>query len=127
MSAKVALTIGAIAAAVLGLLLALAPVQMLSGFGLAAPNEAVVLSRDVGVTLLGLAVINWLAKDATGPAVRAVLLGNVVVQMLELVVNSIEIASGALPSKAAPGLLIHIVLGAVFVLGLRPTKAKASV
>ena len=50
MNPRVALIIGAVAAAIFGLLLALAPATMLSGFGLRAPDEAVVLSRDVGVT-----------------------------------------------------------------------------
>lgn len=69
MSPKLALTIGAAAALIFGLALAVAPAQMLSGFGLGAPSEALVLSRDLGVTLLGLAVINWMA--AAGPGRRS--------------------------------------------------------
>jgi len=67
MSPKLALQIGAVLAIVFGLGLALLPAQMLAGFGLATPNEALVVSRDVGVTLVGVGVINWLARDATGP------------------------------------------------------------
>ncbi len=96
MSSKLALTIGAVAAALFGLALALLPQQMLSGFGLDAPAIAQVVSRDVGVTLLGLAVLNWLARDATGMALRAILIGNLFIQVAEIVVNGIEIATGAL-------------------------------
>lgn len=119
MSSKLALTIGAAAALIFGLALAVAPAQMLAGFGLGVPTEAQVLSRDVGVTLLGLAVINWMAREATGRAVRAILVGNVFIQVAEFLVNGWEVAAGILPMQAAGGLVIHLVLGVVFLLGLR--------
>jgi hypothetical protein len=98
---------------------------MLAAFGLGVPEEAKVLSRDVGATLIGLGVINWMARNATGEPLRALLVGNVVVQALELVVNGYEIASGVLPAQAAGGLLIHLVLGAVFVLAMRSSSSRA--
>ena len=114
--------IGAVAAFVFGLALTVFPTTMLAGFGLAVPDAAVVLSRDVGVTLIGLGVINWMARNATGEALRAILVGNVVVQALEIVVNTWEIIAGALPGQAAGGLVIHLVLGAIFVLAM--TRAR---
>jgi hypothetical protein len=125
MRPKLALTIGAIAAVLFGLMLLLLPRQMLGGFGLGTPTEGVVLSRDVGSVLLGLGVINWMARDATGAALRGLLVGNLFVQLLQLVVNAWEIyGSHDLPAAAAPGLGIHVVLGLVFALGLaRPDKA----
>lgn len=111
--------LGAIAAFVFGLALLVFPATMLVGFGLATPNEGVVLSRDVGATLIGLGVINWMARGATGAALRGILVGNVVVQALEIVVNGYEIVAGALPGQAAPGLVIHLVLGAIFVAAMR--------
>lgn len=116
--------IGGVAALVFGLALLVFPSSMLAGFGLAVPTEAKVLSRDVGATLIGLGVINWMARNATGQALRALLVGNVVVQALELVVNGYEIAVGDLPTQAAGGLLIHLVLGAVFVAAMRSTSAR---
>jgi hypothetical protein len=114
--------IGAVAAFIFGLALTVFPTTMLAGFGLAVPDAAVVLSRDVGVTLIGLGVINWMARNATGQALRAVLVGNVVVQALELVVNAGEIAVGVLPVQVAGGLVIHLLLGAIFVLAM--TRAR---
>jgi hypothetical protein len=111
--------IGAVAAFVFGLGLLVFPVSMLAGFGVGAPNEAIVLSRDVGATLIGLGVINWMARNATGAALRALLVGNVVVQALEVVANGYEILAGTLASSAAPGLLIHVVLGAIFIIAMR--------
>lgn len=125
MSPKLALTIGAVLAIVFGLGLTLAPGQMLTGFGLGTPNEGVVLSRDVGVTLIGLGIINWLARAAVGTALRAILIGNLFVQVAEIVVNGLEIASGALPAAAAPGMVIHLVLGGIFVAALMRPEAKA--
>jgi len=117
--------IGGVAALVFGLALLVFPTSMLAGFGLSVPTEAKVLSRDVGATLIGLGVINWMARNATGETLRALLVGNVVVQALELVVNGYEIAVGDLPTQAAGGLLIHLVLSAVFVLAMRSDSSRA--
>ena len=114
--------IGGVAAVVFGLALLVFPTAMLANFGLGTPEEAKVLSRDVGATLIGLGVINWMARNAMGEPLRAILVGNVVVQALELVVNAGEIAVGALPVQADGGLLIHLVLGAIFVLAM--TRAR---
>ena len=118
MTSRVVLIIGAVAALVFGLALTLAPAQMLAGFGLGTPTAAQVLSRDVGVTLVGLAVLNWLGRNTTGEALRAILVANIFVQGAELVVNGYELAVGELPSDAAGGLIIHVVLGALFVWAL---------
>ena len=117
--------IGAVAAVVFGLALFVSPESMLAGFGVAAPVTAKVLARDVGATLIGLAVINWMARNATGDVLRALLVGNVVVQALELLINAYEIVVGDLPTQAAPGLIIHLVLGAIFVLAMRSLSSRA--
>ena len=117
--------IGGVAAIVFGLGLLVFPTTMLAGFGLGVPVEAKVLSRDVGATLIGLGVINWMARNATGEALRALLVGNVVVQALELLINAYEIVVGELPNQAAPGLIIHLVLGAVFILAMRSLSSRA--
>jgi hypothetical protein len=117
--------IGGVAAVVFGLALFVSPESMLAGFGLSTPAAAKVLSRDVGATLIGLGVINWMARNATGDVLRALLVGNVVVQALELLINAYEIVVGDLPTQAAPGLIIHLVLGAVFVLAMRSSSSRA--
>jgi hypothetical protein len=119
MSPRLALSIGAVLAVLFGAALALAPVQMLSGFGLGTPTEAQIVSRDVGVTLIGLGIINWLARDATGTALRGLLWGNIFIQVAEFVVNGWEVVAGLLPGSAAGGLVLHLVLAGIFVLGLR--------
>jgi hypothetical protein len=119
MRPSLALQIGAVLAFIFGAALALLPDQMLAGFGLGTPKEALVVSRDVGVTLIGLGIINWLARNATGDALRGLLWGNIFIQVAETVVNGWEVAAGILPGSAAGGLVIHVALAVVFFLGLR--------
>ena len=117
--------IGGIAAVFFGLALFVSPESMLAGFGVATPVAAKVLARDVGATLIGLGVINWMARNASGEVLRALLVGNVVVQALEILINGYEVLVGDLPTQAAGGLVIHLVLGAVFVLAMRSTSSRA--
>jgi len=116
--------IGSAAALIFGVVLFVTPESMLAGFGVVASVSTKVLARDVGATLIGLGVINWMARNATGEALRALLVGNVVVQALELLINAYEIVVGDLPAQAAPGLLIHLVLGAVFIFAMRSTSSR---
>ena len=66
-----------------------------------------------------------MARNATGEPLRALLVGNVVVQALEIVVNGYEIVVRDLPTQAAGGLVIHLVLGAVFVLAMRSPSSRS--
>ena len=125
MSPRLALMIGGVAGVVFGLALFVSPESMLAGFGPATPVAAKVLSRDVGATLIGLGLINWMARNAAGEALRALLVGNVIVQALELLINGYEIVVGDLPTQAAGGLVIHLVLGAVFILAMRSASSRA--
>jgi hypothetical protein len=116
--------IGGIAAMLFGVAGLVFPESELAAFGLAATAEARVLARASGATLIGLGVINWMARNATGEALRALLVGNVVVQALGVLINGYEIAVRELPTQGAGGLLIHLVLGAVFVLAMRSASAR---
>src|SRR5438034_10546276 len=107
--------IGGAAALLFGLALFVTPESMLAGFGVVAPASTKVLARDVGATLIGLGVINWMARNASRAAVRALLVGNVVVQALALGINTYEIVAGDPPGQPAPGPLVHLVLGAFFI------------
>lgn len=60
-----------------------------------------------------------MARDANGVALRAILVGNLFIQVAEFAVNGYELAAGTLPAQAAGGLAVHLVLGALFVLALR--------
>src|SRR5689334_5353807 len=67
-----------------------------------------------GATLVGLGVVNWLARNADRRGVRAVLIGNLVVQLLSLGVVARTMALGA-GRAVAPGVVIHVTLAAWFI------------
>ena len=121
MSSRLALSIGAVVAVIFGLALTFIPQTLLSGFGIGIPTEPLVYvySRDLGVTLVGLGIINWLARNEMGAAVRALLVGNAFIQAAEIVANGWEIAAGVLPMAAVGGVVLHLILGVIFVLPLR--------
>lgn len=126
MKPKVALTIGAVTALFFGLMLIAAPSKMLEVSGLDAHGDGILLSRDVGVLLLGLAVLNWLGRDADGVGLRAILIANIFVQVAELVVNGVEVLRQALPGAAWPGLALHFVLAIIFGLALASTRRDSA-
>ena len=71
------------------------------------------LAQAHGATLVGMGTILWLARGATGQGLIAVLAGNLVVQVLSLVVVVRTMALGA-GAAVAPGVVIHVVLGGLF-------------
>jgi hypothetical protein len=124
MRPSLALSVGAVAATALGIPLALLPAQMLSAFGLAAPTEALILSRDAGVLLIGLGIIDWMARNAIGAPLRGLLWGNVAIRVGEIVNNGWAIATGMIPSSAAAGLILPVALIVIFLLALRRPESK---
>jgi hypothetical protein len=101
------------------------PAQVLSAFGLGTPNEALIVSRDAGVTLIGVGIINWMARNATGAPLRGLLWGNIFMLVVDTAVNIWEIAAGMIPfGLAAASFVIPLVLVTVFALGLRSAEAR---
>jgi hypothetical protein len=121
-SPRLALTIGALAAFAFGAGLLVAPAMMLTQSGLDASTAAIAASRGAGATLIGLGVVNWLGRAASGAGSRAILMGNLVVQILSLAVNAGSVLTGQLPAQAVTASVIHVVLGAIFALAL--TRAR---
>jgi hypothetical protein len=119
MRPSLALSIGAVFEIASGAAFLIAPAQMLSAFGLGAPTEAQIALRDAAVTLIGVGVINWLARNATGAPLRAVLWGDVFIYGVDGLVNLSEILAGLIPSAAAPALILPLALVIMFVLALR--------
>jgi hypothetical protein len=124
MRPSLALSIGAIFSVLVGLPILLAPAQMLSVLGIAAPpNIALVQARDTGTVLIGVGIINWLARGAVGAPLRGLLWGNLFIRVAAMVVNYWEFAVGLMPSGAAslfPVLtVINVALIVMFALALR--------
>jgi hypothetical protein len=124
MRPSLALSIGAVFHTLIGLPLVFAPAQMASALGVAAPPDiALVWARDAGTVILGVGIINWLARNAVGAPLRGLLWGNIFIRVAAMVVNYWELAVGQIPSGAAsffPVLTaINIALIIMFALALR--------
>lgn len=119
------LVISAILALFFGIGLLAAPETMLSNFGLTADETGLVLSRDLGITLLGLAYLNWTVRnEQTSRTLKAVLGANLIVQGGETVANLYSLSNGVLNSSAWVGIIMHLLLGLGFAyfLFFKPTK-----
>lgn len=96
--------------------------------GIDVTDKVATIVQAQGAILLGLGVINWLARSVTDEAaLRAVLAGNLVVQLASLVVAARALLLGILPIQGAPAIVIHVLLGAGFAwyLARRPAAAAA--
>jgi hypothetical protein len=115
MKVRTFLTASAVILGLFGLAMILMPEKMADNFGFEISNLGRVLFRDLGATLLGVAAINWLARDVTDTAgLRAVILGNLVLQVLETIVNVADISQGYMGSSAWGGVALHAILAAGF-------------
>lgn len=119
MRPSLALSIGAVAAFVPGLAAILAPEPVLSAFGLGMPVEALIQTRDLGVALMGIGAINWLARDAVGAPLRGLLWGNIFFQVVNIVVHVWDITAGLFPPWAPAVLVLPLVLVMMYALALR--------
>lgn len=89
--------------------------NMAKGFGLDLNDLGIVLFRDLGTASIGVAVINWLSRSLQdGQALRAVVLGNLVMQGLGVVVNVADIMQGHIGPSGWSGVVLHAVLAAGF-------------
>lgn len=128
MRPSLALSIGAVFYILFGLLIVLAPAQVLSAAGWPpAPDQALVPARDAGTLLITLGIINWLARNAVGAPLRALLWGNILRSAASMVVNGWEVAAGIIPSTVLGGLLaafgVDIALIVMFAMALRRAEA----
>ncbi len=118
---KTILTLSAIYLAIVGLALMFAPLQF--GVGAVPPNappELVALLRLLGGPFLGIAVLNWLVRDAPPSAsLKAVLIANIV-GFGAVAANDIwGVSSGEARELAKIFLVVHLALAIAFVAALR--------
>jgi hypothetical protein len=110
---KLLLSIAAILAWFFGVMLIAIPDRFYEPTGIVLTPMLATLAQAHGATLIGLGTINWLARKADRQGLIAVLAGNLVVQVLSLLVvfRTMQLGAGA---AVAPGVVIHIVLGGLF-------------
>ena len=110
---KVFLSTAAVMAMLFGAALLLTPDQFYIPLGIAATPLLGTIAQAHGATLVGLGVVNWLARNAERKGLVAVFGGNLVVQILSLAVALRTMHAGA-GAAAAPALVIHLGLGILF-------------
>ena len=119
---KFVLPASAIYLAAIGLSLLAVPLEF--GIG-AVPADAspqlVALLRLLGGPLLGIAVLNWLSRDASGPALRPVLLANLV-GFGAVAANDVwGIATGEARELAKLFVVFHVLFTLAFAVSLKET------
>ena len=118
---KIFLSIAAVLSWLFGAMLLLAPGPFYAPTGLAMTPIVATVAQAHGATLVGLGVINWMARGANRQGLVAVLAGNLVVQILSLGVATRTVMLGG-GASATPSILIHVVLGVFFLFFLLQAK-----
>jgi hypothetical protein len=119
---KLTLSLSALYLAVVGLALMFVPLQF--GIGAVpadASTELIALLRLLGGPFLGIAVLNWLSRDAEASTLRAVLLANVI-GFGAVAANDIwSVATGEAREAAKFFLIIHLAFALAFIAAARRT------
>ena len=85
------MAIAAILALVYGLAFILAPAQVMSLYDITLEPAGQWIARYLGSAFIGIAVLTWLGRNATqGKALRAIVLGNLIVSVTGLVVALLQ-------------------------------------
>ena|SRR2546429_2900410 len=117
MSRELLLTVSALVAVPVGVFAAAFPRRLLASKGVAPNTAAEIWVREVGVMIIATGLVAFLVRgEPNSPALRAVLIGNAVVQFGLLPIEVIALARGAITkvSGIVPNTALHVVLTACF-------------
>jgi hypothetical protein len=123
---KLYFTIAAIVAILFGIALLLVPVQLSLVYGLTSNPASVLSERFFGSALLTWGVILWLARDfSEAAAIRVVLIGSIIGQILSGAVNVWGTVRGVLNGLGWTTIILYVVLliGAIYCLTAGERKA----
>ncbi len=128
MRARWFLAVSAVLAWLFGLMLLFNARAFEAPVGIIVTDKIATMAQAQGAILLGLGLVNWMARSVTDEtALRAVLAGNLLVQVLSLIVAARAVLSGVFPIQGAPAVVIHTLLslGFAWYLFRGPTAAAA--
>jgi hypothetical protein len=128
MTIKTYFTILAVLSFLFGIGFVLSPAQVLSNYGIETSPALALMGRLFGGVLLTLSVILWLAKDFRDEAaVRAVLLGALLGDVVNLVVATMGTLSGVSNPLGWSTVLIYLygAVGAGYFLAARASRLSA--
>jgi hypothetical protein len=121
--ARFLLSVSAILAWLIGLMLIFVPLSFEAPMGIVLDDKTATIAQAQGAILLGLGAINWIARGEThGLALRAILYGNFVVQVVSFAVVARALVRGFIPMPGIGAALMHVVLGAAFFWQLRALR-----
>jgi hypothetical protein len=86
----------------------LAPGQVLSNYGVADSTAIALMARLFGGTLLAIAVIQWSARDFSEAAVRPILIGLCIANVVNLVVSIMATMAGTINAMGWSTVLIYL-------------------
>ena len=108
MTVKTYFAIFAVLSLLFGIGFVLAPGQVLSNYGIADTPSLAVMSRLFGGLLLGTAVIQWSARDFSEAAVRPVLIGLCIGDVVNLAVSAMATMAGTINALGWSTVLIYL-------------------
>lgn len=111
MNLRTFLLIAAIIALAYAFGLLLMPALVLTAYGLGTSPSEILLARYFGVELLGLGVIQWMAKDLSGASVRPVIAGGLALNAVGTIVSLMGTLGGVMNAVGWSGVLLYLLLG----------------
>jgi hypothetical protein len=129
MTLKTYFSIFAILSVLFGIGFVLAPDQVLANYGIEGSPAVALMSRLFGGTLLAIAVILWSARDFRDQAaVRAVLMGIGISDVVNLIVAIVATSSGTINALGWTTVLIYLcgALGAGYFLAATKARQQAA-
>jgi hypothetical protein len=129
MTLKTYFSIFAVLSVLFGIGFVLAPDQVLANYGIEGSPAVALMSRLFGGTLLAIAVILWSARDFRDQAaVRAVLMGIGISDVVNLIVAIVATSSGTINPLGWTTVLIYLcgALGAGYFLAAIKTRQQAA-
>ena len=128
MKARLLLAAAAILAWLFGVMLLFNSRAFEAPMGIVLDDKTATIAQAQGAILLGLGLINWLARGVTeDAALRAVLWGNLLVQVASLAVAARAMLVGIFPKGAIGAIVIHVVLGGAFAWALMRLRTQPQV
>lgn len=112
------LTIAAVISAIFAVYMLLAPDKMMEGLGALPNDSANVVLQATSVMLLSIGVMTFLSRNDEGsPALRGVLIGNIVMHIVALPIDWIAYQKGTFTqiSGIIPGTVTHLIFAIGFV------------
>jgi hypothetical protein len=114
MNTRTILTVSAVVAFIFALGLILMPATMGSLYGTGTSPNQLLLARLFGSALLGFGLVNWLSKDMEYASLRPLLAGNLVGDLVGLVVTVMGTLGGVMNSMGWLSVAIYLVLALGF-------------